>query len=266
MVALARDALLAQGLTLLEGAKVKSVGGTAGAIEVEYERQGQVHRAQGSHLLVAAGRRPNIEGLGLEAGGISFDQRGIKVQGQQRTTNPRVLAIGDVASAFQFTHVAGHQASIAIQNSILPPLPFRRAMSRDDAVPWVTFIDPEVAQVGLNETRARAQGIDYRVERVDFKAADRLVADRKTTGFVKVLLDKRDRVIGAGIVGPSAGELIHHWALAVYRGSKITQIAAYIAPYPTAGEINKKITAKFVGPKIFNPLVQRIVKFWLRFL
>jgi len=133
-------------------------------------------------------------------------------------------------------------------------------------VPWVTFIDPEVAQVGLNETTAKAKGIDYRVERVEFDAADRLIAERKTKGFVKVLLDPKDRVIGAGIVGPSAGELIHHWALAVFNRSKITSIASFIAPYPTAGELNKKVTSKFIGPKIFSPLVKRIVRFWLRFL
>ena len=171
-----------------------------------------------------------------------------------------------MAAAFQFTHYAGHQASIAIQNTILPSIPFRKVVSREDAVPWVTFIEPEVAQVGLNETTAKAKGIEYRVERADFDAADRLRADRKTKGFVKVLLNKKDQVIGAGIVGPSAGELIHHWALAVYNQSKITSIASYIAPYPTAGEMNKKVTSKFIGPKIFSPLVQRIVRFWLRFL
>lgn len=266
MVEVARDSLVGEGLTLLEGAGVKSVGGKAGAIEVTYEKDGEEHTVKGTDLLVAVGRRPNVDGLGLEAAGIKYDRRGIETNAQQRTSNRRVLAIGDVAASFQFTHYAGHQASIAIQNTILPSIPGRKVVSREDAVPWVTFIDPEVAQVGLNETAAKAKGIDYRVERVEFGAADRLIAERKTKGFVKVLLDTKDRVIGAGIVGPSAGELIHHWALAVYNRSKITSIASFIAPYPTAGELNKKVTSRFIGPKIFSPLVKRIVRFWLRFL
>lgn len=266
LVAVARQALLDEGVRILEGAQVSAVQGQAGAIDVSYSQDGVVHKLTGSHVLVAVGRRANVNDLGLEAAGVSYSPRGIEVDERQRTSNPRVLAIGDVAAAFQFTHYAGHQASIAIQNTLLPPIPFRKVVSRADAVPWVTFLDPEVAQVGLNEASAKAQGVDYRVERVDFNAADRLVADRKTEGFVKVLLDSRDRVIGAGIVGPSAGELIHHWALAVYNQVKITTLASYIAPYPTAGEINKKVTSRFIAPKIFSPLVQRIVRLWLRFI
>ena len=266
MVEVARDALLGEGLTLLEGAGVKSVDGTAGAVAVTYEKNGEEQRVEGTDLLVAVGRRPHVDGLGLEAAGVKYDRQGIATDARQRTSNRRVLAIGDVAASFQFTHYAGHQASTAIQNSILPTIPGRKVVSRGDAVPWVTFLDPEVAQVGLNETTAKAKGIDYRVERVGFNAADRLVAERKTKGFVKVLLDRKDRVIGAGIVGASAGELIHHWALAVYNRSKITALASFIAPYPTAGELNKKVTSQFIAPKIFSPLIRCIVRFWLRFL
>ena len=266
MVAVAREALIAEGLRLIEGAKVTRVAGTAGTLHLTYQKDGQEQRLSGSHVLVATGRVANVETLGLAAAKVPLGPRGIEVDARQRTRNPRVFAVGDVAGDLQFTHYASHQAAIALQNTLLPPIPFRPATRRCDAVPWVTFLDPEVAQVGLNETTAKAQGIAYRVERAAFTEADRLVAEGQTKGFVKVLIDRRNRVIGAGIVGPKAGELIHFWALGVYRRSKITALASYLAPYPTAGEINKKVIGKFIAPKLFGPLVQRIVRFWLRFL
>lgn len=266
MAEAARQALLKEGVQLREGAGVKSVDGAAGAIRVTYEADGQEQKLEASHVLVAVGRRPNVGSLNLEAANITTNRAGIEVDGTQRTSNPKVYAIGDVAGGPQFTHWAAHQASIAIQNTIMPKIPFRKVEARTDALPYVTYLDPEVAQVGLNETAAKAAGIDYKVERVNLDAVDRLQAEGKGHGFAKVLLDNKDRVIGAGIVGPNAGELIHHWALAVYDRRKITTMASFIAPYPTAGEINKKVTSAFIAPKIFSPLVRRVVRFWLRFL
>ena len=266
MVEIARAALLAEGVILHERTGVTAVAGSEGAIEVTAQTSDEETQTfTGSHLLVATGRAPNVAGLGLDAASVAHSRRGVEVDSCQRTSNPRVFAIGDVAQGPQFTHAAAHQASIALQNTILPPIPFRKAQTRNDALPWVTYLDPEVAQVGLSESEAAARSIEVRVERAEFKEADRLVAER-AAGFIKVLLDPKDRVIGASIVGPNAGELIHPWALAVYNRMKITSLASYIAPYPTAGEIGKKVTSKFIAPKIFSPLVKRVVQFWLKVL
>lgn len=267
LVEVARESMIEEGLYIHERTSVTAVSGKEGAIELTAQTaDGEEVTFKGTHLLVATGRAPNVNGLGLDAAKIAYSPRGIEVTGRQMTTNARVLAIGDVAQGPQFTHAAGHQASIAIQNTILPRIPFRKVETRNDALPWVTYIDPEIAQVGLSESAARAQGVEVRIERAEFKEADRLVAERATKGFIKVLLDKKDRVVGAGIVGQNAGELIHPWALAVYNKVKITTLASYIAPYPTAGEMGKKVTSKFIAPKLFSPLVKRIVKLWLRCL
>ena len=153
-----------------------------------------------------------------------------------------------------------------MQSTILPSIPFRKVATRNDALPWVTYLDPEVAQVGLTEMEAQKQGLKVRIERAELKEADRFVAERATQGFIKVILDQKDRVVGAGIVGLNAGELLNPWALAVYNKAKITSLASYIAPYPTAAEIGKKVTSKFIAPRLFGPLARRIVKFWLKFL
>ena len=266
MVAVVRDALQTEGIDLIEGARITQAARAHGAVRLTYEAEGQVHDLEGTDLLLATGRTPNLEGLNLAAAQVAVDRAGIETDARGRTRNPRVFAIGDVASALKFTHYAGHQAAIAIQNTLLPSIPFRRAVFRAEATPWVTYLDPEIAHVGLNETTARAKGLDYRVARVDFDEVDRWVAERKTPGFIKVLVDANNRVIGAGIVGAQAGELIHHWSLAVYRRDRLLSLAGYMVPYPTGSEINKKVVSKFLSPKIFSPLVRHLVRFWLRFL
>lgn len=266
LVNIARSSLEQEGIKLVEGANITKIRSSAGLISAAYVHNGQAQHVSGTHLLLATGRSPNINGLNLGVAGVATGSDGIKANSKGATTNRRIFAVGDVATKEGFTHVAGHQASTAIQNTILPPIPFRKAENRTDAYPRVTFLDPDVAQVGLNEETAIAQGVRYRVETADFDSGDRFVAERKTQGLIKVLVDAQDRVIGAGIVGHAAGELIHHWSLAVHRRDKITSLVGYIAPYPTMGEINKKIAGKFVAPKIFNPFVRRLVRFWLRFL
>ena len=180
-------------------------------------RQAEVEeRIVGSHLLVATGRPANVEGLGLEAAGVDYSPKGIAVDARLRTSNKRIYAIGDVAGGYQFTHMAAYHAGIVIRNALFK-LP---AKVDTRAVPWVTYTEPELAQVGLTEAMARDQGVEVEVLSWPFAENDRAQAERATEGFVKALLDRRGRIRGATIVGDQAGELIQPWVLAIAQGSR----------------------------------------------
>ena len=226
-----RARLLAEGVRLHERAEIVRAGPGA-----TLYLAGTPEPLRGSHLLVAAGRRPTVEGLGLEAAGIATDAKGIKVDARLRTTNARVFAIGDVAGGPQFTHAAGYQAGIVIRNALFR-LP-SRASTR--AMPHATFTDPELAAVGLSEAQAQAQGLGHEVARWPFAENDRARAERTTEGLVKVVAGRGGRVLGAAIVGAHAGELILPWVLAVDRGLKLSALASLIAPYPTLSEASKR--------------------------
>jgi len=222
---------------------------------------GAEDRVQGSHVLIAAGRRPNVDGLDLEKAGIAYSPAGIQVDARLRTTNRRVFAIGDVAGGYQFTHMAGYHAGIVLRNAL-----FRLPAKVDThAVPWVTYTAPELAQVGLTEDRARKQAGDIRVLRWPFAENDRARAERETDGLVKVITTPRGRILGAGIVGAHAGELIHAWVLAIGQKIMIGAVAGMIAPYPTLGEANKRAAGSFYTPALFGERTKRIVRFLSHF-
>jgi len=217
--------------------------------------------AIGSHLLIATGRRANVNGLNLEAAGIAYSAKGVEVDARLRTTNKRIFAIGDVAGPYQFTHMAAYQAGIAIRN-ILFKLPAKVDYS---AVPWVTYTDPELAYVGMSEADAKESGRDIRVLRWKFDENDRAQAERRTEGMVKVITTPKGLILGAGIAGLHAGELIQPWVLAISRKMKIGAMASMIAPYPTLAEVNKRIAGSFYTGKLFSRRTQRLVKFLLKF-
>jgi len=257
LVDIVRQSLLADGIRLVEGAKVASVAGNAGAIRVTVERDGRAEEIAGSHLLVAAGRVPNVEDMDLDKAGVAFERRGITVDDRLRTTNPKIFAIGDCAGGFQFTHVANYHAGIVIRNALL------RLPAKVDyrALPWVTYTDPELAHVGLAETAARDKhGSDVRVLSFPYAENDRAVAERQTAGQVKVVVGRRGRILGASIVGASAGELIHPWVLAIANGLKIGAMAQMIAPYPTLGEINKRVAGAYFTDSVFGPKMKAVVR------
>ncbi|MGK7652849.1 dihydrolipoyl dehydrogenase family protein [Roseovarius sp. B08] len=258
--ALVKDHLRDEGLEIIEGAHAAKVRGQAGAIEVEID-DGQV--LKGSHLLVAVGRTPNIERLNLDAAGIKSTKAGIKVDAALKTSNSRVYAIGDVAGGLQFTHVANYHAGIVIRSAVLG-LPAKAHASH---LPWTTYTDPELAQVGLTEAQARkAHGTKLEVVRVEYDGNDRAIATRKTAGFIKVMV-VRGRPVGATIVGAQAGELIHTWALALANNLKMKHISAMVAPYPTLGEINKRAAGAYFTPRLFeSDWVKRIVRLVQRWL
>jgi len=254
--------LLREGVELREGVKIEGVSGCEGAISVTLGFEGETQVVEGSRLLIAAGRSPNVEGLGLEAAGISYSNKGIEVDARLRTSNKRVFAIGDVSGGLQFTHVAGYHAGIVIRNAMFK-LP---AKADHRAVPWVTFTDPELANVGLTEVQAKESlGDDIRILRWPFAENDRAQAERRTDGFIKVIADKKGRMHGACIVGAHAGELIFPWALAVKKRMKVGAIAGAIAPYPTIGEVSKRATGTFYTPSLFSDRTKKIVRFLMKF-
>ena len=255
--------LMADGVAIEEGVKIRRVERAGARLAVVLEDGDGERRLEGSHLLVAAGRRANLAGLDLDKAGIAVDARGaLVVDRRLRTTNARVYAAGDAAGGPQFTHIAGYHAGIVIRNAL-----FRLPAKVDyRALPWVTYTDPELAQVGMTEAEAlAAHGADVRVLRWPFHENDRAQAERETHGVVKVLARRNGRVLGASMIGPHAGELIQLWGLAISGGVKLSTVAGFIAPYPTFGEVNKRAAGSFYTPKLFSERTRRIVRFLARF-
>ncbi len=221
------------------------------------------HRIEGSHLLVAVGREAVLEGLGLEAANIAHGPRGIALDRQLRSTsNPAVFAIGDAAGREAFTHVAGAHAGLVVRRALFAQSTDVEAL----VIPRVTYTDPEIAAVGLSEADARKiHGDRLQVLTVPFKGNDRAIADGDTRGLGKLILDPRGRILGVGIVGRGAGELIHPWALALTAKLKLRAFADFIAPYPTRGEIHKRLASAFYSPILFSGRTRALVSLLKRF-
>lgn len=252
-----RDALAGEGVTLMPGVKVEAVHGEPNSVVVETD-QGHV---RGSHLLVAVGRTPTLGGLGLDAAAVETDKAGIVTDARLRSSNRRIYAVGDVAGRGQFTHLAGYHAGVAIKNIL-----FRLPSKARAVIPHVTYTDPELAVVGLSEAQAREQHGDVvRVLRAPFESNDRALTERSTAGLVKVVVGRRGRILGAGIAGPHAGELIQPWVLALSQGTRIGAMATMVAPYPTLGEASKRAAGSYYTDSLFGPRTQRIVRFLSRF-
>jgi pyruvate/2-oxoglutarate dehydrogenase complex dihydrolipoamide dehydrogenase (E3) component len=260
LVDIVRKRLQDDGIALYERTKVTGAEPTGDGIALRTEGAG-ADRIDGSHLLVAAGRRANIADLDLAAAGVAHTANAITVDARLRTSNRRVYAIGDAIGGLQFTHLAGYHAGIVIRNAL-----FRwPARVHLRALPWVTYTDPELAQVGLTEAAARAAGHDVRIVQSPFAQNDRAQTERTTDGLVKVVVTARGRILGTSIVGPHAGELIHTWVLAIANNLKIGALATMIAPYPTLGEASKRAAGNFYAPKLFNTRTRTLVRFLRRF-
>jgi pyruvate/2-oxoglutarate dehydrogenase complex dihydrolipoamide dehydrogenase (E3) component len=251
------ERLKAEGVVIREEAKVSRVERRSRTgVRVHVEGKAGADVIEGSHLLVAAGRAPNVDGLGLDAAGVEHDRKGIKVDDRLRTTNRHIYAIGDVAGRMQFTHAASYHASL-----ILRPILFRLpAREKAHIIPWVTFTDPELAHVGLTEEEARGTHGRLSILRWPYAENDRAQAERETSGFIKVVADRRGRVLGTTIVGASAGEMIHLWALAIARGMRVRDLLAYVPPYPTLGEIGKRAALSYLSPAARKPIVRGLVR------
>ncbi len=261
LVALLAERLRADGVAIRTGVAIRRIERAGEAVAVVLAAGDGEERVVGSHLLVAAGRRANLDGLDLEKAGIARGAKGELVLDRRlRTTNRRVYAVGDATGGPQFTHVAGYHAGLVIRNIL-----FRLPAKVDyRALPWVTYSEPELAHVGLTEAEAVARhGGDLTVLRWPFHENDRAQAERQTHGLVKAVTRKNGRVLGASILGTHAGELIQPWGLAISQGLKIGALATLMAPYPTLGEASKRAAGSFFAPKLFSDRTRTLVR-WLR--
>ena len=259
LTAVLLKALREEGITIRDGCKVEKVEGRVGALRVTIRSEAGEEVVEGTHLLVAAGRRPNIGDLNLEAAGIKAERTGIKVNAGLLTANPKVFAIGDCIGGLQFTHVANYHAGLVIRRAL-----FKLPVKVDTGlVPWVTYTEPELANVGLSEEQARNTRGKINVLRWPYHENDRAQAERATEGFVKVITDRKGTILGASIVGEHAGELIKIWSLAISQKMKIKAMTAWISPYPTLGEINKRAAYRYYAGAAMSPMVRKVIG-WLK--
>jgi pyruvate/2-oxoglutarate dehydrogenase complex dihydrolipoamide dehydrogenase (E3) component len=209
-------------------------------------------------ILVALGREANLKGLNLEGIGIPYDEKGLKLDARLRTNHRHIYGAGDVTGIYQFTHAAGYEGSIVISNTI-----FHLPRKVDYTfVPWCTYTDPELASIGMNEKRAKAAGVGYDLWMEEFKDNDRSLAEGEQVGRIKMLLDKRGKPIGVQILGPRAGDLLSEWVAAFNGGIKPMTLAAAVHPYPTLGEINKKVAGTYLSSRIFSDRVKKGLRFF----
>lgn len=252
--------LEAEGARILTGTKALSVATNGSSVLLRVgpsTGEGEPRTIEGDVLLVAAGRKPNVEGLELRAAGIEFSPRGVPADRRMRTNVPHTYACGHVNGVFPFTHVAGYEAGIALSNAVLR-LPRKADYTK---VPWCTYTDPEVASLGLNEKRANAAGVEYRVLTSHFREVDRALAEGETEGKIKVLVSPSGVLLGCQIAGHHAGELIHEWVAAINGGVKLSTLAGAIHAYPTLAEISKKAAGSYYSEKFFSDRTKKILRF-----
>lgn len=243
LAAIVLEELRGEGIDIREGASVTRVEAADSKIKVHAaQADGELEELEASHVLVATGRAPNVQGLGLDVAGVDYSPKGIVVDKGLRTTNRRIYAIGDVAGGLQFTHVAGYQAGLVIR-SILFRLPI--AMN-NDAVPWVTYTSPELAHVGLTEAAARQKfGDKVQVLTADYAGNDRAQAEAETVGRIKLIVGPGGRLLGGDLVGAQAGEIINLLSLALSKKMTMKDLAGFIAPYPTLAELVRRAAISY---------------------
>jgi pyruvate/2-oxoglutarate dehydrogenase complex dihydrolipoamide dehydrogenase (E3) component len=249
--------LAEEGIEIRQQAEIKSAKPNGTGVVLHVEEDGRQTRIEGSHLLIAAGRKPRIDGLDLDRAGIAYDRRGITTDRRLRTTARGVYAIGDVIDAPHFTHIAGYHAGIVIRNAL-----FHFPAKVDyAALPWVTYAEPELAQVGATEAAARHRyGDDLQVLRLPLAENDRAQTERHTAGLIKIIARRSGQILGASILAAHAGELAHLWVLAIEQRLKLKHIAGMLAPYPTWGEANKLAAIEFYKPRLFGSWTRRAVR------
>ncbi len=253
------DALAGEGVRLLCGVRIVRVRRALARIQVDIVAPDGEKMIEGSHLLLAMGRRPNIGDLGLDAAGIRHRPDGIAVNRRLRTRNARVYAVGDVTKGPKSAQRAAYHAELVVRQAL-----FRtRVDVARRAVPRLTYTDPELAQVGLSEAEARAEAGIIRVLRSPYRENDRAQAARATNGHIKIITDRNGRILGATVVGAQAAEAIVAWTLAVNAGMNIAALAGVIVPYPTYAEAGKRAAMTYFTRGLTSTMVRRIIG-WLR--
>jgi pyruvate/2-oxoglutarate dehydrogenase complex dihydrolipoamide dehydrogenase (E3) component len=254
-----RRAMERDGVKLLCCGKHLNLARVPDGIRLQAESHGKGYNLVVDQLLVAAGRAPNMDGLGLETVGVEFDQKGVKVNGRLQSTNPRVYACGDICSPYQFTHAADFMARIVIQNALFQG----RAKASSLIIPWSTYTSPEIAHVGLYEKDAREQGIELDTFTLEMSKVDRAILDGETDGFVRVHVKKgTDEIVGATVVAAHAGDLIGELTLAMKGKLGLKTIGATIHPYPTQAEAIRK-TGDLYNRTRLTPFVKKLMTRWL---
>jgi len=254
-----KEVLSAEGINFYLDSTIEEVNDLGSEKEVKIKtRGGSTLRLKAETILVALGRSANTDDLGLDSIGVEYTPRGIKVDNRLKTNLKHIYAAGDANGGFQFTHAAGYEGGIVISNAI-----FRLPRKVDYTfLPWCTFTDPPLGSIGLNEKRAAAAGIKYNVWTEEFKDNDRSLAEGETIGRIKMLLDEKEKPLGVQILGPHAGDLLGEWVAILNGKVKLSTLAAAMHPYPTIGEINKKVAGTYFSPKIFSEKVQKGLKFF----
>jgi len=252
-----RRVLEEEGVRFYTGASMLRVQARGGVKTVVIEREGREERVEGSHILAAVGRLPNVEGLDLDKAGVAFSRRGVTVDERLRTSRSHIFAAGDITGEHLFTHAAGYEGGVVIANAVFR-LPRRTDYSY---LPSCVYCEPELGGAGLNEKQAREKKMAYAVVREEFSSNDRAFAEGETRGFLKLLLDEKERPVGVRIFGPLAGELLGEWA-AVFAGKVgLSKLAGAVHPYPTLAEINKRAAGKVLSPKLFSDKVRKGLSF-----
>jgi pyruvate/2-oxoglutarate dehydrogenase complex dihydrolipoamide dehydrogenase (E3) component len=257
-----QQAMLRDGVQFEFGMKVVEARRQGADKVVVFEREGARHEVVVDEILVAAGRAPNVEGMGLEAAGVRFGKRGVEVDDHLRTSNPHVYACGDVASRFQFTHIADAQARIVIQNALF----FGHSKVSALTIPWCTYTSPEVAHVGLHTREAEEKGIQVDTLTVHLADVDRAILDGDDEGFLRLHLEKgskEGKILGATLVAEHAGDMIGELCLAITHGIGLGKIASVIHPYPTQGEVVKKAADTWRRGKL-TPAVKKGFSWFFR--
>ncbi len=259
MAAAVRQRLETEGVAFHLNSAIKAVAARNGQKTVTLrDAQGKTRELSAEALVVAMGRAPNTQGLNLEGIGVELERGAVTVDARLRTAQKHIYGAGDVIGGYQFTHAAGYEGGIVVSNAI-----FHLPRKADYAhMPWCTYCDPELASIGLNEKGARQQGLEYRVLSEEFQNNDRGLAEEAGAGKIKLLLDAREKPLGVQILGLHAGELMGHWVAALNGKVKLSTLAGAIQPYPTLGEINKRVAGNLFSPKIFSEKVRKGLKFF----
>ncbi|GAB4390000.1 MAG: FAD-dependent oxidoreductase [Thermodesulfovibrionales bacterium] len=259
MADLLMEALRADGVEFFLNTAILGVRDLGAEREVTVKTpEGGTMGLRAEAILVAVGREPNLSGLGLEDIGVEYSGRGLVLDRRLRTTQRHIYGVGDVTGDHIFTHAAGYEGGVALANAVLR-LPRKADYT---FLPWCTYTHPELASIGMNEKRAREAGAGYSVWTEEFRANDRSLAEGERVGKVKMLLDERGRPLGVQILGPHAGELIGEWVAALSGNVKLSTLAGAVHPYPTLGEINKRVAGDYIGSRLFSEKVRKGLRFF----
>ncbi len=257
--AIVQASMIRDGVNLVVNCGVQRVERTDAGKVIHFTCGGQ-RSVVVDEILVGAGRAPNVEGLNLEAAGVTYDRQGVQVNDHLQTSNPRIYGVGDVCIAWKFTHAAEEAARIAVQNALLPG---RRKLSAL-TMPWCTYTDPEIAHVGMYEHEARQRGIDVDTFTHPWRDVDRAITDGEEDGFVKIHVKKgTDQILGATIVARHAGETISELTLAMVGKVGLKTLARVIHPYPTQADALRRAAFAYSVTRV-TPLVKKLLGLWMK--